>query len=68
MNTLVWFMCVTSSAAHLEFAQSIPGPRLSDQLPQDDAKAEDVTLCGHSSQGVIKALGSPVNQIVQAEE
>ena len=31
--------------SHLELAQPIPRPLLGDELPQDDAKAEYVTLC-----------------------
>lgn len=44
---------------HLELVQASPRAGLSDQLPKDDAEAEDITLCGYASELVIEALRSP---------
>ena len=48
-----------SHSSNLELAQPIPGPLLCDELPQDDTKAEDVTLGRYATEGIIEAFGSP---------
>ena len=50
---------VPAHDSDLELAEPFPGPFLGNQLPQDDAKAEDVAFGGDTSEGLIEALGSP---------
>ncbi len=59
MEPLVTSLVAEVYSTHLELVEPRPGPRLHDQLPEDDAQAEDVALCGHAAQLVVKALGRP---------
>ena len=48
-----------SHRSHLELIHAIPRPCLCDELPEDDAEAENVTLGGHAAQLGVEAFGSP---------
>jgi len=49
----------STNQSYLEFTQPIPQSRLSDEPSENNSKAEDAALCGHASQRLVEALGSP---------